>query len=124
MIEDKIKELKKGVNNWATTHYVGISIFNIVAVLLFALRSAGYFHPFFPLSIDISVMILLVLSIFLLGTRPSAFFVVAFIFLLIAAFFKIVNVDVWAERTSIYVFESLLIGIIVLFMDIVRGKDV
>lgn len=124
MIDIFLKELERRMSKWVASHYIGISIFNVAVILLFTLRSAGYFHPFFPISIDLAVMISLFLSIFLLGARSTAFFLIAFTFFLIAAFFKLVKIDVWAERTSVYVFEALLLGVVVLFVDIVRNKDV
>ncbi len=105
------------LKNWSLNHLSGIFIYNLVLMILVLLHGAGYFHPFFVISINIIVFISLVLAIFLLelGSRSLLFF--SFIFLLCAAFFKAVHIDIWAERAGIYTFEALLIGVVLLIIE-------
>ena len=87
------------------------------AILLFLLHSVGYFNPFLPITVNLIVLIVFFLSIFLLGAKSEAFFVAALFFWTITGFFKLVQVNVWAERSAIYVFESLLFGVILLLWE-------
>jgi len=114
---------KKGeINNWITKNYLNVAIFNIVLVFLFLLRSAGYFDPYLLLSVNLIVLTGLILSIFLLGARSRAMFTVAILFWIFATFLKIVKVDVWAERTAIYVYQSFVIGVVLIVFENVYTK--
>lgn len=110
------KEIKM-IRFWAQERIIGLFIFNAILMMLILLHSAGYFSPFFPLSINIIVMISLISSIFLLGTNNKAAFTIALLFWLFAAFLKIVKIDVWAERTVIYSYEALIVGILLFIME-------
>lgn len=110
------KEVRK-IKVWSEGRIVGLFIFNALLVLLVLLHSAGYFAPFFPLTINTIVMVSLISSIFLLGTNSKAAFTLTLLFWLFAAFLKIVKIDVWAERTVIYSYEALIVGVFLFIME-------
>lgn len=120
-IISKIKLLNLRLNKWSLSHFVGIAVFNIIMILLFLLYSAGYFKPFLPISINLIVIIGLILSTLLLEVKSRAMFIICLFFWLFAAFLKIVKIDVWAERTTIYVYQSLVLGIV---LTIVENIDI
>lgn len=110
------------MNLWAKSHFLQLIVFNILLVFLFLLRSAGYFHPFFVISVNAIVLIGLIASIFLLGVRSKAMFLVALLFWLFAGFVKLIKIDVWAERTAVYAYQALIIGVILLIIESVKLK--
>ena len=115
-----MKELKNKVELWAKDNTAGIFVFNMIIILLVLLRSAGYFDPFFKLTINLIVLISVILSIFLLSVNSRAVFVFAIIFWILAAFFKIIRIDIWAERMGNYTYEILVIAILLLLMEYLR----
>lgn len=114
---NKFKLLELRLNKWSLSHFVGIAVFNIIMIVLFLLYSAGYFKPFLPISINLIVIIGLVLSTLLLEVKSRAMFMISLSFWLFAAFLKIVKIDVWAERTTIYVYQSLVLGILLIIVE-------
>jgi len=104
-------------SKWADEHYYAIAIFNLVVIFLFLLHSVGYFHPFFPITINFIVLAMFALAVVLLRVRSSVFFVIAIFFWVVSAFFKYFQINVWAERSGIYVFEALVIGVILLLWE-------
>ena len=110
-------ETKVKVINWRKKHIEGIFLFNISVVILLLLRSAGYFHPYVVLSVNKVIMLSLILSVLLLGARNKVMFVLASLFWAIGAFFKIVGIDIWAERMGIYTYEAFFIGVLLLFVE-------
>lgn len=115
--KSQIKIVKRKVNDWVISRYFQIAVFNILVLVLFMLQSAGYFHPFLPISVNLIVLVSLISSIFLLGARSGAFFTIAFIFWIFAAFLKVVKIDPWAERTAVYTYEAMLIGVVLLLIE-------
>lgn len=95
----------------------GLFVFNIILMMLILMRSADYFAPFFPLSINIIVLICLVVSIPILGVRDRMLFFVSLMLWLFAALLKLLKIDVWAERTVIYSFEAMVIGMILFLIS-------
>lgn len=115
-------QFNQDVQRWVNKHLPGLFIFTLLIVALVLLRSVGYFAPFLPISINSIFFIAFVLSIFLLGARSKAFFLIAFLFWVFAAFLRILNINVWAERTAIYTFQALVLGItLFLFENIVSN---
>jgi len=112
----------KNITNWVNSHIMGLFLFNSIVMLLVLLNSAGYFHPFFIISINFIVIVSLILSIFLLGAGSRVMFAVAIFFWLLTMFFKITFVDIWAERSSIYAFDAFVIGVILLFCELIVEK--
>ncbi len=108
--EDYIKKSK----NWSQKNILGLFIFNILLILLLLLRSAGYFSPFLELDINAIVFISLILAVILLKVRNKVIFIISILFWIFAAFLRIVEVNVWAERTAIYAYESLFVGVIIM----------
>lgn len=117
--------LFQDLNSWAQKRIVGLFAFNILVMLMIVLRSAGYFDPFFPITINFIVLLALVLSIVLLGVGNRIMFLTAFVFWILAAALKILNVDVWAERTAVYTFQALVIGVLLLVWESLfdKGKE-
>ena len=115
--DSRLKDMKKKLSKWSLSHFVGVTIFNLILIFLFLLYSAGYFKPYVPISINLIVTIGLVSSIFLLGARSRVMFIISLFFWLFAGFLKFVGVDVWAERTTIYTFQSLLVGVVLLIIE-------
>lgn len=104
------------VNNWARTHLTGIFIFNLTVLLMVLLNAAEYFKPFIYLSINLIVFLSLIFSILFLGAKEKSLFVIAIIFFLFSAFLKTVKIDVWADRASIYAFQSFVLAVLLLFI--------
>ncbi len=113
----------KNIENWSKENTSNLLMFNTILVFMVLMRSAGYFLPYFELTINVIVIIMLVLSIFLLRSNSKSLFVVAFLFWLFASLMKVLKVDIWAERTAIYTFESLLIGTILLIIESLKKND-
>lgn len=101
---------------WLDRNYFKLALFNIMLVGLVLLRSAGYFEPFFPLTINIIVFISLVVAILLLNATDKSMFITALIFLLLTAFFKIFYIDLWAERAAVYSYQALMLGVVLLII--------
>lgn len=114
---------RERLRNWVELHYFQLALFNVVLVILLLLRSAGYFEPFFGITINSIFLIALILSIFILGTRSRAAFAVALIFWLFAAVLKLAKIDVWAERNAIYSFQGLVIGVLLLIWENLFDKE-
>lgn len=108
--EKYLQLLDNNFKLWVQSHYFKIALFNIILILLVLLRSAGYFEPLFPLSINLIVFFSLILAILLLSAGSKSMFIVSLIFWLIATLFKIVNINVWAERAALYSYQALVIG--------------
>ena len=109
--------IRRKLSAWGKGRYFELAVFNILLAILVLLHSAGYFSPFWLISINSIIFIMLCISVALLGMRSTAMFTVSFLFLVFSGFMKVVNVAVWAERTSIYVFQALALGILVLFFE-------
>jgi len=121
-LRKKNKELKL----WSKDHFVNLSVFNFIIFMLILLRSAGYFHPFFPLSVNAVIFITLICAVIILKLRNRGLFFVAGSFWIFASLMKILKVDVWAERTAIYAYQSLVLGVTLFviesFFESIRKK--
>ena len=113
----KIIASKTALSQWAQKHFTGLFIFNLSVLIMVLLSSAQYFKPYFPLGINTIVMISLVLAIIFLGVREKPMFAICLVFLFMAAILKVLKIDVWAERASIYVYQSYLLGFFLLFIN-------
>lgn len=114
----------KNINKWAKENYVQIGILNSILLLLVLLRSAGYFAPFFPITINFIVLVSIILSAYLFNVHSRVIFVVGLLFWLFASVLKLLKIDIWAERTAIYSYQSLLIGVaMMIFENIKKYKD-
>lgn len=112
-----ITNFRKRVAAWTSSHYINLAIFNSLTVILVLLHSAKYFDPFWMISINMVIFILLVVSIPLLGTGSRTLFLIAVSFLIFAGFMKTLGIGVWAERVTIYMFQAFLLGVLLLFIE-------
>ena len=111
--KDKIKNFEDLISS----KMLGLFAFNIILMTLILMRSADYFKPFFPLSIHIIVLICFIISIPLLGVRDKMLFFISLLLWFFSGLLKVLQIDVWAERTVVYSFEALLIGMILLLIS-------
>lgn len=109
-----INVLKK-TDKWVT--------FNIALMFAFLLRSAGYFSPYLPISVNMIVVFALILSVVLLKANYKTFFMAGILFWAFAGLLGMLKVNVWAERTTVYVFESLVLGVILLTWETMFSKQ-
>ncbi len=109
----KIQELEKIIGK----RLLGLFIFNILLMMLILMRSAEYFTPFFLISINFIVFACIVFSVFLLGIRSKGVFLLALLFWSFAAFLRVLNAGVWAERTAIYAYQAIVVGVILFIME-------
>ncbi len=118
MLRSKIlANLRKKTAVWVSSHYLNLAIFNALVVILVLLHSAKYFDPFWIISINVIVLISLITSVFLLGARSRSLLAVSLLFWIFAGGMRILGINVWAERISIYMFQSFLIGVLLLFYE-------
>ena len=103
------------LQDWILEHYLQLAIFNGVLVLLVLLRSAGYFEPYLPITINLIYIVSLILSIFLLGMKSKGAYILALGFWFSAAVLRIINIEVWAERAAVYSYEALVVGFLLMF---------
>lgn len=102
---------------WGQQHLSGLFIFNIIVAVLLLLHANGYFLPFFAITMNMIIFLAIILAVTLLGARSRVCFILALVFWIFAAFLRIVKVEIWAERTVIYVFEFLVVGVIILILE-------
>jgi hypothetical protein len=116
-IKRKAAEYFRKINVWTKSHIFGLFFLNVILLLMVLLNTAGYFRPFLYLNINLIVFISLSLSIIFLGATNKAMLLISLVFWLFSCFLKVVKVEAWADRTSIYAFQSLLLGIFILFIE-------
>ncbi len=123
MYKDVVVKLTKhyssDLNIWAKSNILGLFVFNIVLIVLVLLNTAQYFKPFFYLGINSIFFISLLLSIVLLKVRSKGMFLISIIFFIFGLFLKVSRVDIWADRASIYFYQSFFIGLMLLL----AGQD-
>jgi hypothetical protein len=99
-------------------------IFTLFIVFLFLLRSAGYFQPYFPISVNFIIMVAIVLSYFILKIKSKMIFLIGLIFWIFAGFLRTVRIDIWSERTGIYVYESLFLAVLFNTFEVIINKGI
>src|SRR3989344_5644009 len=109
---------------WFREHHIQLGIFNAILMLMILLRSAGYFEPYVAISINMIFIVALVFAAFLLSMRSAGAASVALVFWILTLILRLLNIDFWAERTALYVFESLSFFIFLLMVEYVSGKRV
>src|SRR3989344_4957014 len=107
----------KNVETWVVRHYLQIAIFNLVIILLFLLRSAGYFVPYFEISVNLIAFIAFLFLILLFGARSKVMFIVFLFFWVFASFLRLLGIEIWAERTAVYTYQALVLGTIMLIYE-------
>lgn len=112
-----MKTFNLKIKRWVKDHYLNLAIFNIFLIFLVLLHSARYFDPFWLISINVIVLLAVIASIFLLGAKSKVLFLIALVFWIFASLLKLIKIDPWAERTTVYVFEILFIATIVFLLE-------
>lgn len=107
---------------WAGSHLIGLFILNLLIMILVLLRSAGYFSPFFLISINFIVFVTIVLSVAVLGLRSRQIFVLALLLWLFSGLLFIVGIKVWAERSTVYMFQALIVGVVILIIETIHNR--
>ncbi len=109
----RIQELEEIIGK----RLLGLFIFNILLMILILMRSAGYFAPFFLISVDFIVFACIVFSIFLVGIRSKGVFLVALLFWGFAALLRLLSAGVWAERTAVYAYQAIVVGVVLFIIE-------
>ena len=124
--EKNIGEKESKLAAWVQKKHFQLAIINVLLMILVLLSSAGYFAPYFPITINVIVIFGVLASIFLLKLDSRFAFGVALIFWVLAALFRSFRIIPWAERTAIYSFEALAIGTIHFLVEMLlsRSKNV
>lgn len=121
MIKEIVAKNTKGyskiLNIWVQGHVLGLFIFNIILIILVLLNTAQYFKPFYYLGINEIFFISMIMSIFLLGARSRTMFLISILFLILSMVLKVVKVDIWADRASVYFYQSFTIGLVLLLSN-------
>lgn len=117
------RDVLDGMDTWSKDHLMGLFVFNLLIILLLLLRSGGYFSPYFVISINTVVFMALVGSIILIKARSQAILLIALLFWIFALFLRLLGVEVWAERTSIYTYQALFLGVVLIILENVAQKD-
>ncbi len=117
-----MEKIKSSLSSWVKTHYLNLAIYNLILMILVLLHTAKYFDPFWLISINAIIFFALVLSIFILNIKSTILFIISLCFFLFASIMKIAKIDIWAERTTVYVYQSFFLGIISLFWEIAKQK--
>lgn len=105
------------VTTWSKKNIARIFIYQMVLMLLVVLHSLGYFHPFFTISAHFIINVALILSVLLLRTRSIHIAFFAATFWLGASFFQASRVTVWAERMSMYAYETFLLCVFLYILE-------
>ena len=107
----------ENIQDWVIKNYLQLFVFNMMLIVMMLLRSAGYFEPYLPLSINTIMFIALIGMVVLLRARTRTLMLVTILLWLFAALLQVLNIDVWAERTAVYAFQSLIIATVLFIMD-------
>lgn len=99
--------------DWTKKYNYRLVAFNLIIIFIFMLRSAGYFQPYFPISVNFIVIVGLLLAVIMLGARAKFIFLSSLLFWIFAGILKLLKIDVWAERSGVYVYEMVFMGIVV-----------
>lgn len=106
-----LESKKISLRRWSHENFLGILSLTVLLMTLVLLRSAGYFDPYLTLSINLIVIIMLITARVFLKINHQQILVISLLFMGMAVLLKIFVVNIWAERSMIYSFESLLFGV-------------
>lgn len=124
LLYKKFQNIQNKLRAWVISHYIQIAIFNGILLLLVLLRSAGYFHPILDLSINLIVFIAIFLAIIFFRADSRIILLISVLFLILSIPFKFTSIlEVWAERTTIYAFEAMILGFIMLIIENTLNRD-
>ncbi len=119
-------KLTNTINNklavWAQSHIANLFIFNLLLLLLLLLHSIGYFDPFLKITASFIIVFAMIASVVLLGLKTQGMIVITLIFWGITLAFKLLGIDIWAERLGVYTFYSLLLSIILFIIEAFKNK--
>lgn len=110
------------LRKWVEQKYFQLAILNVFLLSLVLLKSAGYFEPYFPITINVIVILGVLASIFLLKISSSFVFVTSLVFWVLTALFRILYIIPWAERTALYSFEAFAIGMAYLILEAILKR--
>lgn len=110
------------LKSWTEKKYFQLAILNVFLIFLVLLKSAGYFDPYFPITINVIVVLGILASILLLRVSSKFPFALAIVFWSFTALFRILNIIPWAERMAIYSYEAFAIGILQHFIEVLVKK--
>lgn len=123
---NNLNRVKNNLNlklrKWVARRYLNLAIFNIAVMVLILLHSAGYFEPFLPITINFIVLFAMILAIILLQANSRTFFILAILFWFFSAFIKLAGINIWAERTSIYVYQALVLAVLLIIYEAIKEK--
>ena len=123
-LENYLNYFKESLKKWSLAHILGVFLFNLLIVMLLLLKSAGYFSPYLPLTINILFFISLILMVILLNIGSRGLFLISIIFLLLALVLKVLYIDIWSERSALYAYEALNVAVGLFFIEsIVKKSD-
>lgn len=106
--------------SWSQENLTGVFLFNITLMVLILLHAAGYFEPYLPITINIIVFTALILTVILFNARSGVIFFAGLLFWIFAGLLRVLYIDVWAERTAIYAYQALMLGVLVLIIENIR----
>lgn len=109
--------MKSAFSDWAKERMPGLFVFNLLMMVLLLLKSAGYFHPYLPLTINVVFVIAMVLAVCLLGANSRAIFILAVLFWILAGWFGVWKINIWAERSAIYAYQAMVIGVVLVLVE-------
>lgn len=121
-MEKLTNKFKRKIQEWSKKNFLQVAVFNIIMLILFLLRSAGYFEPYLAVSVNLIVIIGILLLIVLFGAGSRELFGFSLVFWLFASILKLFGIDRWAERTVVYTYEILVIGLVLTFLELFRER--
>ncbi len=105
------------LKEWSQQHFLPLVIMNLVLMLVVLLRTAGYFAPYLILTINLIVMLSLIMGVIFLGLRSRGMVMVAIVLWLLSALLRLLGVEIWADRSSIYVYQALIVTLVLLLIE-------
>lgn len=119
-MKDRIKKVLDDINYWAHERVMGLFVFNFVLMILVLLYNAGYFAPFYAITINLIIFIALVLAVVLLKVGSGVIIIASLLFWALAALFRMAEVGVWAERTAVYTYQSFIVGLLTYVYEYIK----
>lgn len=115
-ISNYLHRSNKKLTRWSTENLPGMLLFNLIIIILVLLHTAGYFLPYFFISINFIFFTGLILAPLILRVNFEALFLLAILFWLSSCILMSFNINAWAERSSIYSFQALFVAVVVLIL--------
>lgn len=116
-----LKKCKKDTEKWAYSNFFSIFIINLILLILFLLHSAGYFDPYFPITVNFVIIVGIFVATILLNLNIQILIVMAGAFWLFAGLLYLLRVNIWAYRTTLYVFQIFVLMIVLLLYQSLRS---